>query len=107
VSNEGERLLYCDHVENDGEDLFRLACEHDLRASSRKRSTRRICPNRRQPGSRFATATTANGLVARNCLNESVVVTRTDTAGMSALGRVRQQQLGNDDSAQNHWGLIG
>jgi bifunctional non-homologous end joining protein LigD len=26
----GERLLYCDHVENDGEGLFRLACEHDL-----------------------------------------------------------------------------
>jgi ATP-dependent DNA ligase len=25
-----ERLLYCDHVEGDGEGLFRLACEHDL-----------------------------------------------------------------------------
>src|ERR1035437_1008481 len=24
----GERLLYCDHVEHDGEALFRLACQH-------------------------------------------------------------------------------
>lgn len=25
-----KRLLYCDHIEGDGEGLFRLACEHDL-----------------------------------------------------------------------------
>src|SRR5712692_9137782 len=25
-----ERFLYCDHVEQDGEGLFRLACGHDL-----------------------------------------------------------------------------
>lgn len=30
VPPSGERLLYCDHVEDDGEGLFRLACEHDL-----------------------------------------------------------------------------
>ncbi|HYH00331.1 MAG TPA: hypothetical protein VD837_14455, partial [Terriglobales bacterium] len=30
VPRSGERLLYCDHVEGDGEGLFRLACEHDL-----------------------------------------------------------------------------
>jgi bifunctional non-homologous end joining protein LigD len=30
VPKHGERLLYCDHVEADGEGLFRLACEHDL-----------------------------------------------------------------------------
>jgi bifunctional non-homologous end joining protein LigD len=30
VPNQGERLLYCDHVEQDGERLLRLACEHDL-----------------------------------------------------------------------------
>jgi len=28
VPRQGERLLYCDHVEADGEGLFRLACEH-------------------------------------------------------------------------------
>lgn len=26
----GERLLYSDHIEHDGDGLFRLACEHDL-----------------------------------------------------------------------------
>ncbi len=30
VPKQGERLLYCDHIEGDGEGLFRLACEHDL-----------------------------------------------------------------------------
>jgi len=30
VPRGGERLLYCDHVDRDGEGLFRLACEHDL-----------------------------------------------------------------------------
>ena len=30
VPKQGERLLYCDHVEQDGEGLFRLVCENDL-----------------------------------------------------------------------------
>jgi bifunctional non-homologous end joining protein LigD len=30
VPRHGDRLLYCDHIEEDGEGLFRLACEHDL-----------------------------------------------------------------------------
>jgi bifunctional non-homologous end joining protein LigD len=30
VPQRDERLLYCDHVEQDGEKLFRLACQHDL-----------------------------------------------------------------------------
>ncbi len=30
VRERGERLLYCDHVEEDGKGLFRLACKHDL-----------------------------------------------------------------------------
>lgn len=30
VPRAGERLLYCDHVEDNGEALFRLACERDL-----------------------------------------------------------------------------
>lgn len=30
VPKRSERLLYCDHIEGDGEGLFRLACEHDL-----------------------------------------------------------------------------
>jgi hypothetical protein len=30
VPKSGERLLYCDHIEGDGEALFQLACEHDV-----------------------------------------------------------------------------
>src|SRR6266496_2105864 len=30
VRKRGERLLYCDHVEGDGEGLLRLACDQDL-----------------------------------------------------------------------------
>jgi len=30
VPVNGTRLLYCDHIEGDGEGLFRLACGHDL-----------------------------------------------------------------------------
>jgi len=29
VPKRGERLLYCDHIETDGEQLFRLVCEKD------------------------------------------------------------------------------
>ena len=37
VRNDGDRLLYCDHVEHDGEALFRLACAHDLEGIVAKR----------------------------------------------------------------------
>lgn len=30
VPKDAERLLYCDHAERDGQELYRLACEHDL-----------------------------------------------------------------------------
>jgi len=35
----GERLLYCDHIDADGEGLFRLACEHDLEGIVAKRKS--------------------------------------------------------------------
>jgi len=37
VPKRGERLLYCDHVEQHGEGLFRLVCEHDLEGIVAKR----------------------------------------------------------------------
>jgi ATP-dependent DNA ligase len=37
VPQEGARLLYCDHVEHDGEGLFRLACDNDLEGIVAKR----------------------------------------------------------------------
>lgn len=41
---KGERLLYCDHIEGDGEALFRLACEQDLEGVVAKLKTGRYSP---------------------------------------------------------------
>jgi hypothetical protein len=45
VSKPGERLLYCDHIEGDGEMLFRLACEHDLEGIVAKRKSDPYLPD--------------------------------------------------------------
>lgn len=37
ASGSGERLLYCDHLEERGEYLFRLACKRDLEGIVAKR----------------------------------------------------------------------
>jgi bifunctional non-homologous end joining protein LigD len=37
VPKRSERLLYCNHIESNGEELFRLACEHDLEGIVAKR----------------------------------------------------------------------
>jgi hypothetical protein len=37
VPTRGERLLFCDHIDADGERLFRLACENDLEGIVAKR----------------------------------------------------------------------
>jgi ATP-dependent DNA ligase len=39
VPKHGERLLYCDHIDGDGEGLFRLACENDLEGIVAKRKS--------------------------------------------------------------------
>jgi ATP-dependent DNA ligase len=39
VRHSGDRLLYCDHVEHDGESLFRVACRHDLEGIVAKRKS--------------------------------------------------------------------
>jgi len=44
VPRRGERLLYCDHIEGDGEGLFRLACEHDLEGIVAKRNSEPYLP---------------------------------------------------------------
>lgn len=46
VPKRGERLLYCDHVEGDGEGLFRLACEQDLEGIAAKRKLDSYLPGR-------------------------------------------------------------
>jgi bifunctional non-homologous end joining protein LigD len=39
VPKRGERLLYCDHIDQEGEGLFRLACENDLEGIVAKRKS--------------------------------------------------------------------
>ena len=39
VPKLGERLLYCDQVETDGQGLFQLACQHDLEGIVAKRKS--------------------------------------------------------------------
>jgi bifunctional non-homologous end joining protein LigD len=39
VPKRGERLLYCDHIDGDGEGLFQLACQHDLEGVVAKRNS--------------------------------------------------------------------
>ena len=39
MPKRGDRLLYCDHIEGDGEALFRLACENDLEGIVAKRKS--------------------------------------------------------------------
>jgi bifunctional non-homologous end joining protein LigD len=46
VPRRTERLLYCDHVQAEGEGLFRLACEHDLEGIVAKHKGHPYLPDR-------------------------------------------------------------
>jgi ATP-dependent DNA ligase len=46
VPQRGERLLYRDHIERDGEGLFRLACQHDLEGIVAKHKGSLYLPDR-------------------------------------------------------------
>jgi bifunctional non-homologous end joining protein LigD len=46
VPKGGQRLLYCDHVDGDGEGLFRLACEHDVEGVVAKHKFAPYLPDR-------------------------------------------------------------
>ena len=45
VPERGERLLYCDHMDQDGDGLFRLACENDLEGIVAKRKSDPYLPD--------------------------------------------------------------
>jgi bifunctional non-homologous end joining protein LigD len=46
VPKNTERLLFCDHIEQDGEGLFRLACENDLEGIVAKHKGSPYLPDR-------------------------------------------------------------
>jgi len=39
MPKRAQRLLYCDHIDADGQGLFRLACDHDLEGIVAKRKS--------------------------------------------------------------------
>ena len=85
----GVRLLYCDHIEQDGEGLFRLACKHDLEGIVGKVEVCAIPAWISRPrGSRFGTAATANGSGGRNCSSGRGAMIRIFGVGMLAYERV-------------------
>ena len=47
MPRKSERLLYCQHIEADGEALFRLACEHDLEGIVAKHKGTPYLPERK------------------------------------------------------------
>jgi len=42
---KSERLLYCDHIDQDGEGMFRLTCENDLEGIVAKRKSDPYLPD--------------------------------------------------------------
>jgi bifunctional non-homologous end joining protein LigD len=45
VPKRGERLLYCDHIDQDGNGMFRVACEQDLAGIVAKRKSEPYLPD--------------------------------------------------------------
>ena len=73
VPNGSERLLYCDHVEHDGEGLFRLASERDLEGIVAKRKSDPYLLDQAS-WLKIAIRVTANGSDEKNCLKKSAAV---------------------------------
>jgi bifunctional non-homologous end joining protein LigD len=48
MPKRGEHILYCDHIDGDGEALFRLACQHDLEGIVAKRKSDPYLPEHAQ-----------------------------------------------------------
>ena len=48
IPEQSNRLLYCDHVDENGEGLFELACQHDLEGIVAKKKDSRYTCNRQE-----------------------------------------------------------
>ena len=45
MPKRGERLLYCDQIDQDGDGMFRLACEQDVEGIVAKRKSEPYLPD--------------------------------------------------------------
>jgi hypothetical protein len=70
LPKDSERLMYCDHVERDGEDLSRVTCENDLEGVVAKPNSIRTSRIRRV-GSKSGIRTIRSGRAARNFSSRS------------------------------------
>jgi len=91
VPTGSECVLYCDHVERDGESLYRLAGENDLEGIVAKRKFDPYLPDQRV-GSRFATRRTRSGKAVRNFLTGSGKAILIFHCGATALGLARSSE---------------
>lgn len=87
VPKRGERLLYCDHVEQHGEGSSGWSASTTSKASWQNGSSTRISLIRRV-GGRFGTKAIANGSDARNYLNGSGRRAPISKSGADTLWRV-------------------
>ena len=89
VSHEAERLLYCDHIEERGEHLFRLACKRDLEGIVAKRKFDHTCWIVRS-GTRSGIATIRSGRGERNYSSANGLPTPTGTTRTCVRPQVTQ-----------------
>jgi hypothetical protein len=89
VPKRGERLLYCDYIDRDGEGLFRLACEHDQ--SWRSAGPIRTCRSMRS-GSRFGTRVLATCCCSGSYSSASAEAILIFKSGTAALWRAPWQK---------------
>ena len=80
VPREAQRLLYCDHIEERGEHLFRLACKRDLEGIVAKRKFDPYLLDTRS-GTRSGIATTRSGQGEKNCSSGNALPIPTGTTG--------------------------
>src|ERR1700758_4519536 len=90
VPKSAERLLYCDHIDPDGEGLFRLPARTILKESWRSAKVIRTCLSTRL-GSRFVITTTARLSSAARPWDKGGVDGRTRAARIKA-GRSRARK---------------
>jgi hypothetical protein len=91
VPKRGDRLLYCDHIEEEAKGCSALYASMISKALSPNGNPACTCRERRRAGSKSGTAVTASGSGGRNYSKGSGEATRIFVVGISAQGRVRRR----------------
>ena len=84
VPQRGERLPFCDHVEEDGEGLFRLACEQDLEGMVAKHQYAPYLPERETTWFKVRNRSYSQWVGREELFERNAVVIRMGSAGLRA-----------------------